>query len=414
MFLFSNTSSQTWRCQVPRQRRAAPWPGVDNEGNGAVTFSLGPLSEQRSSKEGSLPWLMDERENHPDHWFRRVARGYWLEARTAAAEFVGADVDDVVFVSNATTAVNVVLRSLKLEAGDAILATTLTFRSFQTLWEDLQERIYPRGVQCLLMEIKMPILSEDQVVQQYDEFLASHPNVKFVLIDHITSPSTILMPVERLIPVCHKHGALVMIDGAHAPGQVKLKLNMLGADMYTGNFHKWLFTPRGCALLWVSKDHHHLVNPVNTPWRKKQSLGDQFFYQGTQDHIPLICAKYGVQFYQAIGGMERIIRYKSKLTTEGCDYLVKKLDLTSLAIPPSMESPNLRFLKLPRIPSGFGNKTNQVDVQCLEQDIYQNHDIQTIFDFLDGALYLRISVHIYNTMDDFVRLASVLKKYLDQ
>lgn len=357
--------------------------------------------------------FMDEREGHPDHWFRRTAKGYWLDARKAAAEFVGADSEDVVFVSNATTGVNAVLRSLKLQAGDAILATTLTYGSLRNLWVDLEERIYPEGVQCLLMEIKIPILSEDQVVKQYDDFLTSHPNVKFVLIDHITSPSAILMPIAHLIPVCHKHGALVMVDGAHAPGQVQLNLNTLNADMYTGNFHKWVFTPRGSAILWIRRDHHQWVNPNNTSWLKDQSLSDQFFDQGTRDHIPFICAKYGLQFYQAIGGMEKIVEYTSKLATEGRDYLVKELGLTPLSIPPSMESPNLRLLKIPGVPSGYSSKTNKVDVQRLERDIYQNDDIQTIFDLVDGALYLRISVQIYNTMDDFVRLASVLERYLN-
>nr|KAG5710614.1 hypothetical protein BaRGS_013260 [Batillaria attramentaria] len=149
---------------------------------------------------------------------------------------------------------------------------------------------------------------------------------------------------------------MVMVDGAHAPGQVQLNLKALNADFYTGNMHKWVYTPRGCALLWVRRDHHSWVHPLVTSWMLDQCLDWQFFNQGTRDHIPFICAKHAVQFYKAIGGMKAALQ--------------------------------------------------------MQEDIYYSDDIQTIFDWVDGALYYRISMQIHNTKEDVRRAVPALKRLL--
>ena len=74
----------------------------------------------------------------------------------------------------------------------------------------------------------------------------------------------------------------------------------------SGNMHKWVYTPRGSAFLWVRREHHATVRPPIMSWAKGMSLSEQFFVQGTRDHIPFLCAKHGLQFYQAIGGMVRV------------------------------------------------------------------------------------------------------------
>lgn len=264
------------------------------------------------------------------------------------------------------------------------------------------------------MEIKIPIVSEDTLIQQYDAYLTQHPNIKLVLIDHITSPSAILMPVERLVSVCHSHGAMVMVDGAHAPGQIPLNLKALNADFYTGNMHKWVYTPRGCALLWVRRDHHSWVHPPVTSWMLNECLDWQFFNQGTRDHIPFICAKHALQFYKAIGGMEKVVSYTSELATWGRDFLAKELGLTLLEVPASMEAPNLRMLKLPSLPAKYtGMDLREAGLQ-MQEDVYESDDIQTIFDWVDGSLYLRISVQIHNTKDDFRKAIPPLKRLLSE
>ncbi|XP_076436600.1 uncharacterized protein LOC143276092 isoform X2 [Babylonia areolata] len=354
---------------------------------------------------------LDEMESHPDHWMRRVIYHEWKEARQAVAGFVGADVEDLVFVVNATSGVNCVLKSLKLKAGEAILGTSLTYCSIQQLWKAMGEN---SGVQALLMEVKLPVISEDALVQQYDEFLTQHPQVKFVLLDHITSPSAIVMPVKRLAALCHQHGAMVMVDGAHAPGQLPLNIKELDVDFYTGNLHKWLYTPRGCALLWVRREYHGAISPLVTSVNRVKSLSEQFFNQGTRDHTPYLCARHALHFYQAIGGMNKVVGYTSDLASQGCELLIKEAGLIPLDIPASMEAPNLRLLKLPgKLPvCSAEEKVNQA--WLLEQRVYEEHDVQVVFDWVDGEMYLRISTQVHNTLDDFHRLVPIMRRFCDE
>ncbi|XP_070177170.1 uncharacterized protein [Littorina saxatilis] len=384
-------------------------------------FRLRPASGfMNNGSYGSVPRrvldvqkrYLDIMESHPDHWFRRTAFEDWNDARKSVAEFVSADVEDIVFVVNATSGVNTVVRSLKLEPGDAILGTSLTYGSLKNLWHDMAENISP-GVKAKFLEIKIPIISEDDLIQQFDDYLSKNLEVKFVLIDHITSPSAILMPVKRLGAVCHKHGAMVMVDGAHAPGQVHLNLKDLNVDFYTGNMHKWAYTPRGCALLWVKREHHGMVRPPLTSWEKGRSISEQFFNQGTRDFIPFFCAKHALQFYQAIGGMDKAVGYTRDLATRGRDLLCKELSLERLDIPSSMETPNLRMIRLPGVPKSILGFERRDAALKLQEDVYNKHDIQSVFDWVDGALYLRISTQVHNTLEDIRKLVPVLKGLMD-
>ncbi|KAL8613278.1 hypothetical protein ACOMHN_001602 [Nucella lapillus] len=355
---------------------------------------------------------LDEMESHPDHWFRRTVFGQWNEAREAVAEFLGADVEDIVFVTNSTSGVNCVLRSLKLKAGDAVMGTSLTYHSLKELWRDLEENIHPQ-VQALLMEVKLPVVSEDALVQQYQDYLTSHPNVKLVLIDHISSPSGVVMPVSRVAALCRDRGVMVMVDGAHAPGQLPLHLTHLGVDFYTGNMNKWMYSPRGCAVLWVKREHHALISPPSTSYDRGKSLSEQFFSQGTRDYVPFLCAKQAVQFYRAIGGMERVVSYTSNLATQARDLLATEVGLARMDIPPSMEAPNLRLLKMPGKASDCSQLEN-INKKQLQDQVYRDYDIQVIFDWVDGGLYLRISTQVHNTLDDFRKLVPVMERFRDE
>ena len=135
-------------------------------------------------------------------------------------------------MENATTAVNTVMKGLRLGAEDGVLMTTLAYTACRRVAEVV---CHDSGAECHVMNIKLPVTRES-VVRQYDEFLERHANVRFALVDHITSPSAVLLPVRGIVEVCHKHGVSVMIDGAHAPGQLDINVKTYGAEYYTGTY----------------------------------------------------------------------------------------------------------------------------------------------------------------------------------
>lgn len=123
------------------------------------------------------------------------------------------------------------------------------------------------------------------------------------LADHITSPTALVFPLREMIAECRKRRVLVFIDGAHAPGQVEINLEELRPDFYTGNFHKWVFTPRGCAILWIAKQHHDWCTPLVTSHMYKKGVQLEYFMQGTRDNIPYFLVPEALKFFSEIGGM---------------------------------------------------------------------------------------------------------------
>ena len=175
--------------------------------------------------------LLRQVEAQPDGWFRHTLKPLFLHACEAAGKFIGASREEVVLVENATSAVNIIVRGLNLTPKDGILATTFTYEACKNA---VRVACKDSGAECHFMEIKLPVASRESIVQQYVDYLDQHPNVTFALLDHITSPSAVVLPVKEIVRVCHERGVVVMVDGAHAPGQLPLDMKDIGADYYTG------------------------------------------------------------------------------------------------------------------------------------------------------------------------------------
>ena len=175
--------------------------------------------------------LLREVEAHPDAWFRRKADPLYFQACEVISEFIDSPPQDVVLVENVTTAVSTILKGLSLGRGDGVLITSITYEDCSLAVDAFCKQT---GATLHNLEIKLPITSKESVIEQYEQFIDSHPDIKFALVDHITSPSSVLMSVKDIAAVCHSKGIRVMVDGAHAPGQIKLSMREMGVDYYGG------------------------------------------------------------------------------------------------------------------------------------------------------------------------------------
>ncbi|XP_055872885.1 uncharacterized protein LOC106079294 isoform X1 [Biomphalaria glabrata] len=349
-----------------------------------------------------------EREKHPDFWFRLNCKQYVDQSRQTVADFIGADVENVMLVCNSTTALNTALKSFPFKSGDAVLDTTLTYGAIYRLCKDFTSRIRP-DVERVNLEIEFPIASEDDIIEKYEEIFKKHPNIKVAIIDHITSPTSIVMPVKRLVELCHNKGIVVFIDGAHCIGHLPLDMQDLGADIYTCNLHKWTYAPRGAAVLWFDSKHAGWINPPNTSWRIGETLDCQFFDQGTRDHVPTICARHGLEFYEAIGGMTKIIQYTSSLADQVKDLFIKELGFEPLSIPQALEAPNMRLVKLP--PFSKFPCTEEGSV-ALQKAIFGGTNVFGVLVLVKTDIYLRFSVQVYNDIDDFKEFIKIYRDFL--
>ena len=145
------------------------------------------------------------------------------------------------------------------------------------------------------VDAPFPVAHEDEIVAAFVTGISERTTL--AVIDHITSPTGIIFPIEKMIAACKSRGIAVLIDGAHAPGMVELNLDALGADWYTGNCHKWLFAPKGCAFLWTHPSRQAETHPTVISHKYKVSYTEEFDWTGTQDFSAFLTVPYALEFY---------------------------------------------------------------------------------------------------------------------
>src|SRR3990167_1371429 len=241
--------------------------------------------------------LRDEMEAEPVRFLSRELDDRLAGARQALAAFVGADADDLAFVANATGGVNAVLRSLRFSPGDELLTTDHAYNACRNALDFAASRA---GARVLVAMIPFPLAAPEEVV----EAVLAHvtPRTRLALLDHITSPTGLVLPIERLVAALAGRGVEVLVDGAHAPGMVPLDLGVLGAAYYSGNCHKWLCAPKGSAFLWVRRDRQPDIRPLTIshgasatrPGRSRFRL--EFDWTGTDDPTAWLTVPRAIEY----------------------------------------------------------------------------------------------------------------------
>ena len=331
-----------------------------------------------------------------ENWVTRM--GY---ARRRFAEFLGCDRDELVYVPNATTGLNIVARSLKLEPSDEILATDHEYGALDRTWLFLCKQADTRYIRA---ELPLPLDDPEDVVEAIWSRVTDRTKVLFL--SHITSPSGVILPIEPLIERARERGILTMIDGAHVPGQIDTDLHALGCDVWSGNAHKWLMTPKGSAALYVRKEMQHLVEPLVVSWGYEamepgpSRFVDEQEWTGTRDPSAYLAVPAGIDFFEE-HDWTTVRRQCHELLLEARERVLEVVGMPALC-PPDPWLAQMCTLPLP----------NDIDTDRLGQALRQDHDVEIpITNFADRK-WLRISIQGYNTRDDVDRLVEALKTEL--
>ena len=234
-------------------------------------------------------------ERQPIRFMGRELPAALRRAATDLAGFLGARGDDLVFVENATAGVNAVARSVSLAPGDQVLTTDYAYPAVRKALTFLC-----RGAGATLVEaaVPFPLEGEDQVVDAVDAALGR--NTRLAVFDHVTSQTAVVFPIARLIELCRSRNVPVLVDGAHVPGMLPLDLTALGADWYTGNAHKWLFSPKGCCFLWARSDRQAALHPVVISHGLDEGFTAEFDWVGTRDASAWLAVSDAMAFYHRI------------------------------------------------------------------------------------------------------------------
>lgn len=317
------------------------------------------------------------------------------EAATAVAEFVGARPDDLVFVDNATAGVNAVVGSLDLREGDEVVLDELGYGAVKLIAKHFASRA---GAHVRVLEMPYPGFDRALILKAYRDAIT--PRTRLLIIDHVCSGSSLVLPVPELIEMAHAAGVPVLVDGAHAPGAHALELSALGADWYTGNLHKWAMAPRSCGILYAAPGRHEGLHPAVISWGYGQSLAAEFDWVGTRDFTPYLAAPVGIEFMQQLG-VARMRDYQRDLAWDAALRLSRGWN-TELPFERSQVG-SMVTVPLPQ-PAG----STAMDAHRLRLALLVEDRIEVQMHSFRGRLWARISAQVYNESADIERLATAL------
>ncbi len=233
-------------------------------------------------------------------------------ARNEVAALVGADPAGFVFVRNSTSGVNAVLQSFPLRAGDAVLTTDHAYPACHNALAHWAGRA---GARVVVARVPFPIAAPDEVMEAIERAWTS--DVRLALVDHVTSPTGLVLPIAPIVRWLEERGTAVLVDGAHAPGMVPLAVRELGASYYTGNFHKWLCAPKGAAMLYAREDRRAGLHPTSishglTARTARGALHDEFDWTGTDDFAPWLLVAESARTMAAMAGSLEALRESNR------------------------------------------------------------------------------------------------------
>jgi isopenicillin-N epimerase len=355
--------------------------------------------------------LRAELEAEPVRFLSREIDDRLDVARAALAAFVGAEADDLAFVTNATGGVNAVVRSLEFAAGDELLTTDHAYGACKNTLDYVAGRA---GARVVVATLPWPVASPEAIVEAV--LAQVTPRTRLALLDHVTSPTALILPIERLAAELGRRGVDVLVDGAHAPGMVPLDLAGLGVTYYSGNCHKWLCAPKGTAFLWVRRDRHAAVHPLTIshgatavrPGRSRFRL--EFDWTGTSDPTGWLTVPKAIEYVGGLlpGGWPAVMARNHALALQARDLLC-----AAAGTPPPCPDEMVGSLASVRLPDGTAPVAWRRP-DPLQQRLFDAWGIEVPVMTWPAAprRLIRVSAQLYNRREQYERLAGAVRKEL--
>jgi len=378
----------------------------------AITFlnhgSFGACPKVVLAKQNEL---REQLEREPVRFMVRELEPLIDDARATLAEFVGADPASIAFVPNATAGVNAVLRSLDLDRHDELLVTSHEYNASRNALDYVAGLA---GAKVVPIDVPFPLRSSDEIVERV--LAAVTDRTRLLLIDHITSQTGLIFPIARIIDELNKRGIDTLVDGAHAPGMLPLNLEALGAAYYTGNLHKWVCAPKGAAFLFVRATRRLGIRPVvishgaNATRTDRSRFHLEFDWPGTFDPTACLSVPTALRFLASLaeGGWPEVMRRNHDLALRARDLLCQRLGIDAPAPDDMLGS--MAAVPLPEgkpyVPTLYGDP--------LQDALFYEHNIEVPLHPWphQPKRVLRVSAQLYNTIEDYEKLADALDELL--
>ena len=387
----------------------SPWadlwpldPAVDFLNHGSFGACPKAILEKQSELRLKL-------EREPVDFFVRELPGLLTKARAALAGFVGADGDDLAFVPNATAGVNAVVRSLPFFPGDELLTTDHAYAACKKTLDYVAART---GSRVVVARVPFPLGGDEDVLEPV--LAAVTPRTRLAMLDHVSSPTALVFPIERLVRELSARGVDTLVDGAHALGMLPLDISRLGAAYYTANAHKWLCAPKGAAFLHVRKDRQKGLHPIAISHGYaggEARFKDEFDWTGTADPTAALSIPDCIAYLGGLlpGGWPAVMETNRALALKARAAICAALGVASPAPEPMLGA----MASVPLPAAAPGSPAQRLGREELADWMRARGAEPWFYDWPPGeGLLVRVSAQLYNTEGQFVRVAGLLAEAL--
>jgi isopenicillin-N epimerase len=317
-------------------------------------------------------------------------------------EFVGARGDDIVFVDNASTGINAVLRSLALRPGDEIVVLD---QAYGAVVKAAQFVARAAGARVVVATTPFPVEGDiaDACADAVERVLT--PRTRLAVVDHVSSETALILPVAAMAERCRARGVPVLVDGAHAPGAIALDIPSLGADWYVGNLHKWAFAPRACGFLWVAPSRRAGLHPPVISWGLDVGLAQEFDWTGTRDPSAVLCAPDGIAFMRDVLGLAAMRTWNHDLVWRAAHELAARWGQPFATPEPLVGC--MASVALPARIQALGADAST----ALRDWLLAERRIEAQVLSIRGRPHVRLAAQVYNDEADYERLADAVDQW---
>jgi isopenicillin-N epimerase len=342
-----------------------------------------------------------ELENEPVYFIQKKQSEYLKIAKERLAKYIGCNTNDFFFTPNPTFAINTIMRSLDLKAGDEILSTNHEYGAMDRTWNFYCKK---SGAKYIRQNISLPVVSKEQILEEFWSGYTS--KTKIIFLNQISSATALIFPVKEICDKARELGLITIIDGAHVLGQMDLNIAELNPDFYTGTLHKWMLAPKGSSFLYVKKDFQEMLDPLVVGWGYESvSPGESQFldyqeFQGTREISAFLCTPKVIDFLEKNDWKTKAKECRSIVLNNYqrfCDLLNTK---------PICPITSEFLVQMASIPVKTSNPA------ALKELLFDKYKIEIPVMPLNGNYFIRYSINAYNSQEDLDILYKALQEII--
>jgi len=375
--------------------------GVTYLNHGSFGPSPQPVLEAQTEWTGRL-------ERNPMDFLLHEYEGELEKSLRSLAEFLGTSRGNLVFVDNATFAMNIVASSVRLNAGDEVLLNDHEYGAVVRVW---RRRCQASGARLVVASLPKDELDHDSIVERLFDSVSDR--TRLIVVSHVTSPTALVFPVAEICRRARECGIETCIDGPHALATVDVSLKKLDCDFYCASCHKWLSAPFGSGFLFVSPRHQASVSPAIVSWGgsiggRQPSWKDEFVWLGTRNPAAFLATSRAIDFFEP-DVLSLFREHARELTAEAALEICRLTGRPDIQAGPGSRCPSMISIDL----SSSDGVSEPGQHDPLQAVLRNQFGIEIPVVHWQGRRLLRVSAHLYNTRADIRRLVEALERVLN-